>query len=412
MKNLVSVVLPTYNRGEMLKNTISSIVSQTYTNWELIIVDDASNDNTEEIVNDFNDSRIHYTRNQKNFGANYSRNRGAALATGEYLAFIDSDNEWSPEKLERQMRCFKAESVLDLVFCKVLVKDGELEKNVPDEEIKDLKEIMVRKNVVDTSSALMRKNAFKRVGGFDEQITRLQDWDLFFRFIVVYEYPTMYMDECLDINYIQTDSITKNNWKLFDSMTYFMMKYEKWYSSMAAIGKHTAMMLHEAKNEEEYNYAYRKKLELISRNDNLLKEYIQQKEGKMEQFSEKKEAEKYKRWYHILYKWKRKSADNGPIILNYINNSNVKSVAVYGLGKWGELIYDELKTLKDIAIYGIDEKQKEFHGLKVKKKSDDLSEIELIIVSVFMEYNPIKVSIEQNGYTGKIVSIADIVNTL
>ena len=413
MENLVSIVLPTYNRGEMLKNTITSIISQTYTDWELIVVDDDSNDNTEEIVNNFKDKRIRYTRNEKNSGSNYSRNRGAALATGEFLAFIDSDNEWLPGKLEKQMQCFKTNSELELVFCKVLVKDGMLEKSVPNEEIKDsknLKEIMVRKNIVDTSSALMRKDAFKRVGGFDEKITRLQDWDLFFRFIVVYEYPALYMEECLDINYIQADSITKNNWKLFDSMTYFMMKYKKWYSTMAAIGKHTAMMLHEARDEEEYNYAYRKKLELISGNDKLLKEYIQQREGKNLQFDEKKSAEKYKRWYQTLYKWKRMNIEKGKIVLNYIQDKEVRSVAIYGLGKWGELVYDELKGKEDLLIYGIDEKKSEFHNLTVRRKNDDLSGIDIIIVSVFMEYNAVKAVLEQNGYTGEIVSISDIIN--
>lgn len=410
MESLVSIILPTYNRGEMLKNTINSVIFQTYANWELIIVDDASNDNTEEIVKKINDKRIRYVRNEKNSGSNYSRNRGAALASGEFLAFIDSDNEWLPEKLEKQVCQFEKKNELDLVFCKVLVKDGELERIVPNEEIVDYKEIMIRKNIVDTSSALMRKNVFERVGGFDEKITRLQDWDLFFRIIVVYECPTLYLDECLDINFIQADSITKNNWKLFDSMTYFMMKYEQWYSSMSAIGKHTAMMLHEAKNDDEYNYAYRKKLELICKNNKLLNEYIQQKEGRDRQFDEKQAAEKYKRWYQALYKWKRKNIKQGSIVLNYVYGNHVKNVAIYGLGNWGELIYDEIKEAENVSVFGIDEKKSEFHELPIKRKSDDLNEIEMIIVSIFMEYDAVRLSLENNGYTGKIVSIIDIIN--
>lgn len=408
MESLVSIILPTYNRGELLKSTINSIILQTYKNWELIVVDDASSDNTEEIVKEFNDNRIQYTRNEKNSGSNYSRNRGASLATGEFLAFVDSDNEWIPEKLEKQLYQFEKKHELELVFCKVLVKDGELERIVPNEEIKDLKEIMVCKNVVDTSSALMRKSVFERVGRFDEKITRLQDWDLFFRIIVVYEYQTQFLDECLDINYIQADSISKNNWKLFDSMTYFMAKYEKWYSSMSAIGKPTAMMFNEAKNEEEYKYAYRKKLELITRNDNLLSEYIQQKEGP--QFDEKLTTEKYKKWYRTLYNWKIKSDKQGAIVRNYVYANRVKNVAIYGLGDWGKLVYDELKDAERISVCGIDEKKKEFHDLPIKRKSDNLNEIELIIVSVFMEYDAIRLSLEENGYSGKIVSILDIVN--
>lgn len=411
MNSLVSIVLPTYNRGEILKKTIASIISQTYTNWELIIVDDDSNDYTEEIVNGWNDSRIRYEKNDKNYGSNYSRNRGAALANGEFLAFIDSDNEWMPDKLERQISCFEAQSELELVFCKVMVKEGGLEKIVPNEQIEDLKEIMVRKNIVDTSAALMRKTAFEQVGKFDEKISRLQDWDLFFRFIVVYELPALYVDDCLDINHVQTDSISKNNWKLFDSMVYFMVKYEKWYSSMAAVRKHIVMMLHEANNEEEYSYAYKKILALISNNDNLLKEYIQQKDSiTWGQFDEKKQREKYQTWYRTLYRWKKRNAEEGAIVLNYINNSNAKNIAIYGLGRWGELIYDEIKDQKNFCLYGIDENKSEFHNIEIKKQSDNLNIIDIIIVSVFMEFNAIKKILEQNGYKGRIVSISNIIN--
>ena len=409
ISGLVSIVLPTYNRGEMLKKTISSIISQTYTNWELIIVDDASNDNTAGIVKGMDDSRICYVKNEKNCGSNYSRNRGAELANGEFLAFIDSDNEWMPEKLEKQINCFEVQGELELVFCKVLVNEGGFEKIVPNEQIEDLKEIMVRKNIVDTSATLMRKAAFEKVGKFDERISRLQDWDLFFRFIVVNECPTLYIDECLDINYIQEDSISKNNWKLFDSMIYFMNKYEKWYSSMSAVKKHIVMMLHESMNEEEYTYAYRKILSLISNNDNLLKEYIQQKELSFGQFDEKKQREKYQAWYRTLYKWKKRNAEEGALVLEYINNSNVENVAIYGLGKWGELIYDEIKNQSDFRIYGIDENKTEFHNIEIKKLNDNLNGIGLIIVSVFMDFNAIKERLEQNGYKGKIVSIFNII---
>lgn len=409
MESLVSIVLPTYNRKEMVKNAIKSVVHQTYQNWELIVVDDASMDDISGTVNEFKDARIHYTRNEKNLGSNYSRNRGASLATGDYIAFLDSDNEWMPEKLEKQIAEFEKRKELELVFCKIHIKDGEDEREVPNEEIQDLKEIMVYRNVVDTNSALMKKDAFERVGRFDERITRLQDWDLFFRFIVVYEYPVLFLDECLDINYISPDSISKNNWKLFDSMTYFMIKYEKWYNSMSAIGRHVAMMLHEARNDAEYNYAYRKKLELISRNDNLLNEYIQQKEGKTRQFDEKQIAEKYKSWYQNLYNWKRRNARQGSIVSNYLKENKIKSVAIYGLGKWGELIYEEAKDVEEIYLCGIDEKKKEFHGIPIKRKCDELNEIEVIIISVFMEYEAIKLELEKIGYIGKVVSILELI---
>ena len=92
--------------------------------------------------------------------------------------------------------------------------------------------------------------------------------------------------------------------------------------------------------------------------------------------------------------------------------SNVKNVAIYGLGNWGELIYDEIKNQKDFCLYGIDEKKTKFHNIEIKRLGDDLNGIELIIVSVFIEFNVIKESLERNGYKGKIVSISSIIDNL
>ena len=102
----VSVILPTYNRAQLIAQAIQSVLDQTYQDFELIIVDDGSKDETEEVVNSFDDERIRYARHEENKGANAARNTGIAMARGEYIAFQDSDDKWLPEKLERQMRIF------------------------------------------------------------------------------------------------------------------------------------------------------------------------------------------------------------------------------------------------------------------------------------------------------------------
>ena len=104
MNELVSIIMPSYNTGRFISDTINSVLSQTYTNWELIIVDDCSTDNTDEIVNPFlTDTRIKYLKNEKNSGAAVSRNRALREATGKWIAFLDSDDLWLPEKLEKQI---------------------------------------------------------------------------------------------------------------------------------------------------------------------------------------------------------------------------------------------------------------------------------------------------------------------
>lgn len=104
MADLVSIIMPSYNTAKFIEETIDSVLAQTYTNWELIIVDDCSTDNTDEVVAKYTDSRIRYLKNEKNSGAAVSRNRALREATGRWIAFLDSDDLWTADKLEKQIR--------------------------------------------------------------------------------------------------------------------------------------------------------------------------------------------------------------------------------------------------------------------------------------------------------------------
>ena len=100
---LVSVIMPSWNTAKFIGESIQSVINQTYQHWELIIVDDCSTDNTDEIVASFGDSRIRYLKNDENCGAALTRNRALREAKGEWIAFLDSDDLWNPEKLEKQL---------------------------------------------------------------------------------------------------------------------------------------------------------------------------------------------------------------------------------------------------------------------------------------------------------------------
>ncbi len=105
MNELVSIITPSYNTAKYIEETIDSVLKQTYTNWELIIVDDCSTDNTDEVVAPYlKDERIRYLKNETNSGAALSRNRALREATGKWIAFLDSDDVWLPEKLEKQVK--------------------------------------------------------------------------------------------------------------------------------------------------------------------------------------------------------------------------------------------------------------------------------------------------------------------
>ena len=106
-EELVSIIMPSYNTGKFIGEAINSVIDQTYINWELIIVDDCSSDNTDKIVKNIKDSRIVYLKNEKNMGAAVSRNRALREAKGKWIAFLDSDDLWKENKLEKQIKFMK-----------------------------------------------------------------------------------------------------------------------------------------------------------------------------------------------------------------------------------------------------------------------------------------------------------------
>lgn len=107
---LVSIIMPSWNTARWIGESIQSVLDQTYQNWELIIVDDCSTDNTDEIVNSFKDSRIKYFKNETNSGAALTRNRAIRESRGEWIAFLDSDDLWKPNKLEKMITFAKSNS--------------------------------------------------------------------------------------------------------------------------------------------------------------------------------------------------------------------------------------------------------------------------------------------------------------
>lgn len=164
----VSVIIPTYNRARMVGRAIRSVLNQTYQDFEIIVVDDGSTDDTEGVVRGFNDDRIRYMRHDENKGAAAARNTGIKAALGEYVAFQDSDDEWLPEKLEKQVRVLQnAPAEVGVVYSDVWRIRGNRRK-------------YWRSPVmgIGIQTAVIRRQCFDKVGVFDERFLRLIDADL------------------------------------------------------------------------------------------------------------------------------------------------------------------------------------------------------------------------------------------
>jgi len=188
----ISVIIPTYNRAHLISRSIQCVLNQSYQDFEIIVVDDCSIDNTEEVIREFQkkDERIRYIRHEKNKGPAAARNSGIKAAKGEYIAFQDSDDEWLPEKLYKHMMIFKkVEKKIGVVYSGfwkirngkklyipspyVFQKEGNIHKE------------LLKGNFIGMPASVVRKECFTKIGNFDIKIPYLEDWELWIRIVGV-----------------------------------------------------------------------------------------------------------------------------------------------------------------------------------------------------------------------------------
>ena len=216
---LISVVLPTYNRARCLSRSINSVLNQTFSNLELIIVDDGSTDNTRELVESFSDPRIRYIY-QENAGACAARNHGINEAFGTYIAFQDSDDEWRKDKLEIQLNAL-IKNRADIVFSAFLRKtEGEEEAVIIPSKERKTKGFatyydIIPDNICTTATIIMKRECLIE-DKFDESMPRLQEWELMLRLFP--KWRVFYVDDSLVTVNIQHDSISKNQEALLEAL--------------------------------------------------------------------------------------------------------------------------------------------------------------------------------------------------
>jgi glycosyltransferase involved in cell wall biosynthesis len=192
----VSVVLPTYNRASLLPRAIHSVLSGRYTDLELIVVNDASTDHTAALLNEIQDPRLRVVNHADRLGAAAARNSGIRLAQAEYVAFQDSDDEWLPAKLEKQLALLRTlSSKTGIVYSPFRWQRGDRSGVFPPalrmvlsrlpfashRLAGDLRLALRRGNWITTQTAVVRRACLEAVGGFDASLARLQDWELWLR---------------------------------------------------------------------------------------------------------------------------------------------------------------------------------------------------------------------------------------
>ena len=182
---IVSVVIPSFNRGHCIRACVESVLLQTFDDFEVLIVDDASTDDTRQQVATIADPRVRYLVHEKNKGGAASRNTGIRESRGEFVAFLDSDDRWSAGKLEKQLRHLREKGdTYGFVYTWYVINDSAGEEiGRSDRAVDGLSAVeLIAGNCIGTFSSVMaRRGVLEAVGGLDEEMRSCQDWDLYLR---------------------------------------------------------------------------------------------------------------------------------------------------------------------------------------------------------------------------------------
>jgi len=207
----VSVVVPTYNRAERVTGAVDSALAQTYDDLEVIVVDDGSTDETQDVLEAYaDDPRVCVLRNETNRGISASRNRGIEAAEGEFVCQLDDDDRWRPSKLAKQFQRFNdlddeygAVYTGGLVYC-----DGEVIDELSPSRHGDLYPgILAEFDMAPHSSHMVRREAYESVGGFDTEFSRGVDWEVSIRLARKWKFD--YVDEPLTEVYAHGNNVSR-----------------------------------------------------------------------------------------------------------------------------------------------------------------------------------------------------------
>jgi len=233
----VSVIIPTYDRARLVGRAIHSVLNQAYRDFELIIVDDGSSDDTQRIVEGFKDDRIRFIRHTSNLGGSAARNTGLDLSRGKYIGFLDDDDEWLPEKLEKQVKAIEGlGNNVGLIYCASLMvsKKTNCVLDRTDPLYRGyLYRVLLRRNIFPIMTALTKRKCFSRVGGFDEELPSCQDWDVWIRISKYYEFA--FIPDTLARTFLHGEQISTDLSKKIRGREILVEKYREVLKSYPAI---------------------------------------------------------------------------------------------------------------------------------------------------------------------------------
>jgi glycosyltransferase involved in cell wall biosynthesis len=227
----VSIVIPTLNRAHLVTRAIKSVLTQTYQDFEIIVVDDGSIDETEKVIQECRNKRIKYIKHKKTKGPGAARNTGIEASGGYYISFLDSDDEWRPKKIEAQIELFqKKKSKIGLIYTGVELIDQD-KKITKEKWFPKYKGYVFDKSlstnfiVSGSSTVIAQREALEKAGKFDESLPSCEDWDLWIRIARHYEFD--YIPEILVNCFAHSERISSNFERVILGHKLFSKKYKE-----------------------------------------------------------------------------------------------------------------------------------------------------------------------------------------
>ncbi len=407
--NEVVVIMPTYNRANIISNSIRSVINQTFGSFELVIIDDGSLDNTDEVVKSFNDDRIHFIKLEKNMGANHARNVGLHYMTSKFVAFLDSDNVWDGDFLKKGVARLERDDS-ELFFCRAALNYASKKEVFPNSKhtadelsvYNGIRDLLCFGNAIDLNTLIVRTDRMLELDGFDETMKRFQDYELVVR-LFEKEIKYSFCDEVLVDNYIQKDSISLKNNLFWEARAHILREQMEYCRKRNIVYDVLYYLINELIPQNPDDEAERKILNCLSQDDFI------------GIFSRLKEKDSYMDMLNMgidnlnaVIEIQNKTISMKRWVIDATQLNGSSKIAVYGFGDVGKDIVNQLSRIHDYEIVAIYDSNYKKDTRLSDPKEIAVCEFDYVIVTPINAevYNIIKKNLIEMGIPEKKIIIA------
>lgn len=399
---MVSIIIPSYNRENNITKSVNSVLEQTYSDIEVIVVDDCSTDGTEDAIKSIKNDKLKYIKCPQNRGVAGARNLGLENAQGRYIAFNDSDDIWEKDKLELQIKELEKNPDYGMVYCAFSRKSGGKVLYTMPSEKQDRKNLtgkmfdfLIEGNVIGTPTMLLKREVFDVVGNFRMDLRRIEDYEFVLR--VANKFAIGYVDKVLVDTYELKDSInmiTENN--VAENVFAHMVLYEYWKKEK--ISEENKKLLFEY---------------LISALKNFDQKQLKDYSGKLipNYFSSEKELmrmyAKERNFYRNQFKddvMKKIFSEKIQDVIKYVGD---RKIAIYGNGYVGKCLYYILNK-SGIRIECIIDRNMQVEEYLVVNLNDPLDNVDLIILTIYDPVKKVEMDMKRHHPNKEVVNISEI----